>query len=149
MPPADTRFPHERLDAYAAARQVVAFVARHRTVDPAQAPAEQDATAYLPGPDDPARAVDPPAQAPAERDATAYLPGPDDPARARRLAWSELLRRVWREDVLCCAKCGAAMRLVAVVQEPAVCEKILRHLGLWQRGPPRQRRVVFAPPTLA
>ncbi len=30
-PTADTRFPHQRLDAYAAARQVVAFVARHRT----------------------------------------------------------------------------------------------------------------------
>jgi hypothetical protein len=28
------------------------------------------------------------------------------------------------------------MRLIAVVQEPAVCERILKHVGLWQRGPP-------------
>jgi hypothetical protein len=41
------------------------------------------------------------------------------------------------------------MRLIAVVQEPAVCEKLLRHLGLWQRGPPRERRVVFEPLALA
>ena len=40
------------------------------------------------------------------------------------------------------------MRLIAVVQEPAVCEQILRHLGLWQRGPPQERRVVFEPRAL-
>jgi hypothetical protein len=34
------------------------------------------------------------------------------------------------------------MRLVAVVQEAAVIEKILRYLGLWERGPPRGRAVV-------
>jgi len=37
------------------------------------------------------------------------------------------------------------MRLVAVIKDPAVCEKILRHLGLWQRGPPRSRQVVLDP----
>ena len=28
------------------------------------------------------------------------------------------------------------MRLIAVIQDPAVAERILRHLGLWKRGPP-------------
>jgi hypothetical protein len=37
------------------------------------------------------------------------------------------------------------MRLIAVVQDAAVCERILKHLGLWQRGPPRERRVVLEP----
>ena len=41
------------------------------------------------------------------------------------------------------------MRLVAVVQDPAVCEKILRHLGLWQRGPPRRRHVLLDPSAFA
>ena len=41
------------------------------------------------------------------------------------------------------------MHLIAVVQEPAVCEKILRHLGLWSRGPPQERRVVLDPAALA
>jgi hypothetical protein len=41
------------------------------------------------------------------------------------------------------------MRLIAVVQEPAVCEKIVRYLGRWQRGPARARRVGFEPVALA
>jgi hypothetical protein len=73
----------------------------------------------------------------------ADLVGPDDPGRARRLAWSELFRRVWREDILVCGRCGGEMRLVAVVQDAAVCERILKHLGLWQRGPPPGRSVVI------
>jgi hypothetical protein len=34
------------------------------------------------------------------------------------------------------------MRLIAVIEDPAVIEKILTHLGLWQRGPPGDRHVV-------
>ena len=82
------------------------------------------------------------AQRPPEAD---YVAGPDDPERARRLAWSELLRRVFAEDVLRCSRCGGEMRLVAVIENPAVIAKILKHLGLWNRGPPRQRRVVVEP----
>jgi hypothetical protein len=71
--------------------------------------------------------------------------GPDDPGRARRLAWADLFQRVWREDVLVCPTCGGAMRLIAVIEDPAVIEKILRHLALWQRGPPRGRAIVVEP----
>jgi hypothetical protein len=59
------------------------------------------------------------------------------------------MQRTFACDVLVCPKCGGGMRVIAVVQEPAVCEKILRHLGLGQRGPPRERRVVFEPLALA
>ena len=61
------------------------------------------------------------------------------------MVWSDLLRRVWHEDVLVCSRCGGEMRLVAVIENPAVIERILRHLKLWNRGPPRQRRVVVEP----
>jgi hypothetical protein len=74
-----------------------------------------------------------------------YPPGPDDPERARRLAWSDLLRRVWHEEVLVCSRCGGEMRVLAVIEAPAVIEKILSHLGWWQRGPPRSRHVVVEP----
>jgi hypothetical protein len=37
------------------------------------------------------------------------------------------------------------MRVLAVIEDPAVIEKILTHLGLWQRGPPRGRHVVVDP----
>ncbi len=42
-----------------------------------------------------------------------------------------------------------AMRLVAVVTDPAVIEKILRHLRLWDRGPPAVRHVVLDPDVAA
>ena len=73
---------------------------------------------------------------------TDYLAGPDAPERDRRLPWAELFKRVFREDVLRCSRCGGEMRVVGVIFDPAVAERILRHLGLWQRGPPAGRRVV-------
>ena len=74
-----------------------------------------------------------------------YLLGPDDPERARRLAWADLLQRTFADDVLRCGRCGGELRLSAVIEDPAVIERILKHLGLWQRGPPRPRHVVVAP----
>jgi hypothetical protein len=44
-----------------------------------------------------------------------------------------------------CRRGGGELRLVAVIEDPAVGERILTHSGLWQRGPPRERRVVRAP----
>jgi hypothetical protein len=41
-----------------------------------------------------------------------------------------------------CPRCGGDMRLVALIREEAVAERILRHPGLWERGPPRGRRLV-------
>ena len=37
------------------------------------------------------------------------------------------------------------MRVVAAIFDPAVAERILRHLGLWKRGPPPGRYVAVAP----
>ena len=76
--------------------------------------------------------------------ASSRVEGPDDPSRARRLAWSDLLQRVWDQDVLQCPRCGGRMRLVALIRNPAVSEKILRHLGRWSRGPPRAPRLLRA-----
>jgi hypothetical protein len=77
------------------------------------------------------------------------IAGPDDPGRARRLQWADLLERVWHEEVLVCSRCGGELRLVAVVTDPAVIEKILRHLRLWDRGPPAVRHVVLDPDVAA
>ena len=59
------------------------------------------------------------------------------------------MKRAFVQDLLVCARCGGAMRLIGVVQNPTVCEKILRHLGLWKRGPPRGRHVVLEPTVFA
>jgi hypothetical protein len=54
------------------------------------------------------------------------------------------MKRTFAADVLACSRCGGEMRLVATIIDPAVAERILRHVGLWQRGPPRGRVVVAA-----
>jgi len=59
------------------------------------------------------------------------------------------MKRVFAQDVLVCSRCGGDMRLIAVITEPAVCERILLHVRLWQRGPPRERCVVLDPAALA
>jgi hypothetical protein len=58
--------------------------------------------------------------------------GPPD----TRIPWSELLLRVFREDVLACP-CGGRRQVIAFVHERSTIEKILAHLGLPTTGPPK------------
>jgi hypothetical protein len=67
--------------------------------------------------------------------------GPDDAGRARRLEWAKLLKRVFAVDVLRCARCEGPMRLIAFVDDERIARKILEHLGLPARAPPRGRAV--------
>jgi len=65
------------------------------------------------------------------------LPAPGRPTpRPRRLAWAELLRRVFAVDVLECPRCGGRMRLLAAIQPPDVTQAILACLDLPSRAPP-------------
>src|SRR3954468_3198094 len=52
-----------------------------------------------------------------------------------RIPWSELLLRLFREDVLACP-CGGRRKVIAFTNERAVIERILGHLGLPATGPP-------------
>ena len=56
--------------------------------------------------------------------------------RPRRTAWSELLRRVFEVDALCCTKCGGRMRVLSAITDPTVAGRILRCLSLPARAPP-------------
>jgi hypothetical protein len=49
-------------------------------------------------------------------------------ARDRRRSWARLLRRILEVDPLLCPRCGAEMRIVAVITEPEVVDRILAHL---------------------
>ncbi len=51
-------------------------------------------------------------------------------SKPSRIDWTSLLKCIFKLDVLACGKCGGRMKLLAVIKEPAVTEKILRHLGL-------------------
>jgi hypothetical protein len=65
------------------------------------------------------------------------MTGPDDPGRDRRLDWATLMKRTWIIDVLTCARCGGSMRVISVIRDEQVAQKILEHLGLPSRAPPR------------
>ncbi len=61
---------------------------------------------------------------------------PDDMLRPRRLVWADLLRRVFKVDVLECPRCGGRMRLLATIHPPDVAQAILECLELPSRAPP-------------
>jgi hypothetical protein len=44
---------------------------------------------------------------------------------------------VWHVDPLRCPVCQNPMRVIAVIDDPRVVERILRHLGAWHDPPPR------------
>jgi hypothetical protein len=60
-----------------------------------------------------------------------------------RRSWVRLIRQVYDVDPLVCARCGGRMKIIAVIERPAVIRKILGHLGL-SSVPPSFR----APPDL-
>ena len=51
--------------------------------------------------------------------------------------WRDLILRVWHVDPLRCPVCQNPMRVLAVIDDPRVVEKILRHLGAWHDPPAR------------
>ena len=54
-----------------------------------------------------------------------------------RISWARLLKRVFDVDVEHCPNCGGALKIIAAIEDPPVIVKILSHLGLPTRGPPR------------
>ena len=54
------------------------------------------------------------------------------------MTWARLLRRVFDIDIEQCP-CGGKLKLIAVIEEPAVIEKILKHIGLDPQQPPRAK----------
>ena len=56
------------------------------------------------------------------------------PRRIPSKKWRELIKKVWEADPLLCPRCQKEMRIVALIDDKAVIERILRHLGLWQQG---------------
>ena len=58
----------------------------------------------------------------------------DAPAR---MSWARLLKRVFDIDVERCPHCGGDLKIIAAIEEPAVIVRILTHLGLPARAPPR------------
>ena len=56
--------------------------------------------------------------------------GAGDPPPAANGLWAEFIRRSFGFDVLECPRRGRRLQLIAVIEDPAVIERILRHPGL-------------------
>ena len=54
-----------------------------------------------------------------------------------RMSWARLLKRVFDIDIEQCPNCGGALKIITAIEDPPVIIKILTHLGLPTRAPPR------------
>ena len=70
--------------------------------------------------------------------------GGEQIAACARSAWTRLIHKVYEVDPLVCAKCGAPMHVIALIDDAAVIRRILEHLGCW--APRQARRNQRAPP---
>ena len=57
------------------------------------------------------------------------------PPRIPSKTWRELIKKIWEVDPLSCPRCAHEMKIISLIHEPAVIERILRHLGLWNHHP--------------
>jgi hypothetical protein len=64
---------------------------------------------------------------------------PDDKAKPNR-NWARLIQKIYEVDPLTCPKCQGLMRIISIIEDQEVINRILGHLGLCQknqRPPPR------------
>ena len=54
-----------------------------------------------------------------------------------RISWARLLKRAFEIDIEKCPHCGGTLKIIAAIENPDVIAKILAHLGLSARAPPR------------
>ena len=76
-------------------------------------------------------------EAPAQEAAPAECEANCAHHRPVRLSWAKLLKRVFDLDLEHCPNCGGELKIIAAILEQPVIEKILTHLGLQARAPPR------------
>jgi hypothetical protein len=53
--------------------------------------------------------------------------------------WARLIKKVYEADPLLCPRCGRPLKIVSLIDDCAVIERILRHLKRWdrpERAPP-------------
>ena len=53
------------------------------------------------------------------------------------MSWARLLKRVFDIDIERCTDCGGTLKIIAAIEDPPVIARILAHLGLPTRAPPR------------
>jgi len=65
---------------------------------------------------------------------------PEGSSKEYRKNWARLIQKIYEVDPLTCPKCSGEMKVIRVIEDKEVIEKILKHLGLWDlkvRSPPK------------
>ena len=73
---------------------------------------------------------------------------PDVSSKEYRKNWARLIQKIYEVDPLTCPKCSGKMKIISVIEDEQVIEKILKHLGLWDqkaRPPPKADAPTMAP----
>ena len=75
--------------------------------------------------------------APAERATETSSEDAQAQGAPERMSWARPRKRVFDIDIEHCPNCGGALKIIAAIEDPPVIIKILSHLGLPARAPPR------------
>ncbi len=61
--------------------------------------------------------------------------------------WAQLIRKVFEVNPLECPACGGEMKLISIIYEKDVIQKILEHLNLWEQDlpPPAGEGYIYEP----
>ncbi len=51
--------------------------------------------------------------------------------KVARQHWPRLIKKVYAVDPLVCPNCSGRMRIISFIEDPAIIQRILTHLGLW------------------
>jgi hypothetical protein len=78
-----------------------------------------------------------------DRDGTSMAE--DEATAACRRSWARLLRRIYEVDPLTCPACGHELKVVAVITDPVVVDRILAHRKRKQMHSPFGSRAPPAP----
>ena len=46
--------------------------------------------------------------------------------------WARLIQKIYEVDPLICPQCHGNMRIIAFIEDAALIQVILKHLGLWE-----------------
>ncbi len=67
------------------------------------------------------------------------------PRRIPSKTWRELIKKIWEVDPLSCPRCHHEMKIIGLISDPEIIERILRHLGLWKQQTAPSGRKIKAP----
>jgi len=63
-------------------------------------------------------------------------------SKEARQNWARLIQKIYEVDPLVCPKCQGQMKIISIIDDFEVIDKILKHLNLWDirnHDPPLQK----------